>query len=518
MNASNSSGEAKWIACPDTTCSTRPARRPWATFGFGVHLHQKGALRRQGVDRLCWQFHMHLASCYRVECSRRQNPTPGQSGKSSGRAQVSLRFLSGGCPTDRGWSDGRGVAGGLGQRMCVAWGSDGPPAPKVFAVLRLLVAQAGQLVTKEALLEAVWPETVVSDAVLTSCIGELRKVLGETAQAPRFIQTVHRRGYRFIGHLPLSPRPPSHRRLLSPRRCPPPLLVGRERELTHLHQWLERVRQGARQTVFLTGEPGLGKTTVVNAFVEDAAGAGMCGWRAGSVSSTTARAKPTCRSWRRWAGCVENLRARRSCRCWNSRPPRGWPRCPRCSARRRSRRCSAGSWGHPAAHVAGVGRGGRGADGQPPAPAGAGGSALGRLCHAGPADVSGPPARTLPAAHSGDLSARRGAAAWASLADGQTGIGAARPGGGTAPGVAHGRGRRAVSGAPVRRWGGPLAPPVRTARAAHVPAHGRSSALHGDDCRASAPPWGAPGGGRAVGGAARGRRGGPGSAGEHARR
>src|SRR5436309_3880664 len=50
--------------------------------------------------------------------------------KGSGFSQVSLRFLSPGCPTDRGWSDGRGVAGGLGQRMCVAWGGDGPPAPQ----------------------------------------------------------------------------------------------------------------------------------------------------------------------------------------------------------------------------------------------------------------------------------------------------------------------------------------------------------------------------------------------------
>ena len=117
--------------------------------------------------------------------------------------------------------------------------------PKVFAVLRLLVAQAGQLVTKEALLEAVWPEAVVSDAVLTSCMGELRKVLGETAQAPRFIQTVHRRGYRFIGHLPavapsaVPPSPPSPPRATAP----PPLLVGRERELTRLHQWLAQLPQ-----------------------------------------------------------------------------------------------------------------------------------------------------------------------------------------------------------------------------------------------------------------------------------
>src|SRR5262245_49239419 len=73
--------------------------------------------------------------------------------------------------------------------------------PKTLAVLHLLMEQVGQLVTKDALLEAVWPEAVVSDAVLTVCIGELRKALRDSAQAPRFIQTVHRRGYRFIGHL-----------------------------------------------------------------------------------------------------------------------------------------------------------------------------------------------------------------------------------------------------------------------------------------------------------------------------
>jgi predicted ATPase len=144
----------------------------------------------------------------------------------------------------------------------------------VFAVLRLLVAQTGQLVTKEALLQAVWPDTVVSEAVLTTCIGELRKVLGDTAQAPRFIQTVHRRGYRFIGHLPTGT--PSALPLGSPHLAPasPSLLVGREGVLAHLRQWLAHVRQGARQVVWLTGEPGIGKTTVVNAFVEAAAAEG----------------------------------------------------------------------------------------------------------------------------------------------------------------------------------------------------------------------------------------------------
>src|SRR5215510_15351535 len=149
--------------------------------------------------------------------------------------------------------------------------------PKVFAVLRLLVEHAGQLVTKEALLEAVWPEMAVSETVLTNCIGELRKVLGETAQAPRFIQTVHRRGYRFMGQLPTvtAPAPPASAPALplppAAPPVPPPLCVGREGVLAQLHRWLTHVRQGARHIVWLTGEPGIGKTTVVNAFVAQAA-------------------------------------------------------------------------------------------------------------------------------------------------------------------------------------------------------------------------------------------------------
>ena len=70
--------------------------------------------------------------------------------------------------------------------------------PKAFDVLRYLVTHADRLVTKDTLLDAVWPETAVSDVVVRVAIGELRRVLGDTAQAPRFIATVHRRGYRFV--------------------------------------------------------------------------------------------------------------------------------------------------------------------------------------------------------------------------------------------------------------------------------------------------------------------------------
>ena len=65
---------------------------------------------------------------------------------------------------------------------------------KAFAVLR-------HLVTKDDLFQAVWPETVVSDAALTSCIKELRELLRDQAQERRYIETVHRQGFRFIGQL-----------------------------------------------------------------------------------------------------------------------------------------------------------------------------------------------------------------------------------------------------------------------------------------------------------------------------
>src|SRR5262245_379086 len=65
--------------------------------------------------------------------------------------------------------------------------------PKTFDVLRHLVAHAGRLVTKAALLDACWHDTVVGDAALTVCIAELRKALGDSADASRLIATVHRR-------------------------------------------------------------------------------------------------------------------------------------------------------------------------------------------------------------------------------------------------------------------------------------------------------------------------------------
>ena len=79
-----------------------------------------------------------------------------------------------------------------------------PLRPKTFAVLRCLLAHPGQLVSKAALLDAVWPETTVNDVALMICIRELRQAFGDDPRAPRFIETMHRRGYRFVGDLPVT--------------------------------------------------------------------------------------------------------------------------------------------------------------------------------------------------------------------------------------------------------------------------------------------------------------------------
>ena len=79
--------------------------------------------------------------------------------------------------------------------------------PKAFNVLHYLVTHPDRLVPKDALLDAVWPETAISDAVVRIAIGEVRRALGDMAQAPRFIATVHRRGYRFLASVTVADPP-----------------------------------------------------------------------------------------------------------------------------------------------------------------------------------------------------------------------------------------------------------------------------------------------------------------------
>jgi len=149
--------------------------------------------------------------------------------------------------------------------------------PRAFAVLRYLAEHAGRLVTKDEFFTAVWRDAVVSEAALASCIRDLRRALRDSSRAPRYIQTVHRRGFRFIGPLAASapaPAPPSPASpcLDATAAAPTPVLVGREAPLARLRARLASAMAGRRQLVFVTGEPGIGKTALVEAFLSQVAG------------------------------------------------------------------------------------------------------------------------------------------------------------------------------------------------------------------------------------------------------
>jgi DNA-binding winged helix-turn-helix (wHTH) protein/tetratricopeptide (TPR) repeat protein len=157
-----------------------------------------------------------------------------------------------------------------------------PLTPKAFDVLSYLVQHAGQLVTKDELLKSLWSDSFVGDSVLKVCILEIRKALGDQAAAPKFIETVHRRGYRFIGPIDDLPSTGNVLKRQKERRekagsLPRPEIpkiggfVGRDSVLQRLRDCLAKALRGERQTVFITGEAGIGKTTLLNAFVESLA-------------------------------------------------------------------------------------------------------------------------------------------------------------------------------------------------------------------------------------------------------
>lgn len=134
--------------------------------------------------------------------------------------------------------------------------------PKALALLHLLVRQAGAVVSKREIWDEVWPGVIVTDAALTVCMTEVRRALGDDARNPRYLATVARRGYRFIATVSLRDGPAS----LPGADGESPPIVGRETELEALGRALADVGSGQRRAVFVVGEPGIGKTTLLDAF------------------------------------------------------------------------------------------------------------------------------------------------------------------------------------------------------------------------------------------------------------
>ncbi|HMJ12510.1 MAG TPA: AAA family ATPase [Polyangiaceae bacterium] len=143
--------------------------------------------------------------------------------------------------------------------------------PLVLRLLAVLVESAGELVSKEELFAHVWGARAVSENVMTVAMARLRKALGQSAMQREFISTLHGRGYRFVRPVsrreaPLEPSVATARPSL--RGAP---FVGRERVLERLRIKVEEARRASGGVCAVSGEPGIGKTSVLEVLEKEAA-------------------------------------------------------------------------------------------------------------------------------------------------------------------------------------------------------------------------------------------------------
>jgi DNA-binding winged helix-turn-helix (wHTH) protein/tetratricopeptide (TPR) repeat protein len=159
--------------------------------------------------------------------------------------------------------------------------------PKTWALLCYLVERPGRLATKQAVLDALWPDVAVNDAAVANCISELRAALGDDRRRPRYIEVAHRRGYRWIAPVQeeSSEQPATPSTAARPRTH---FALGREAELQQLNAAFAHARSRERQIVFVTGEAGIGKTTLVDEFTK------VLGVRGLGVGDAPPRTLATC--------------------------------------------------------------------------------------------------------------------------------------------------------------------------------------------------------------------------------
>src|SRR5215470_2237157 len=134
--------------------------------------------------------------------------------------------------------------------------------PKAFDVLRYLVEHSERLVTQDEILETLWSETYVNPEVIKKYVLEIRKVLGDNPDKPAFVVTFPKRGYQFVA-------PVTDEVVAEPSDAMTQHsgnIVGREAALSALDRFLDRAMRNQRQIIFVTGEAGIGKTTLVDAF------------------------------------------------------------------------------------------------------------------------------------------------------------------------------------------------------------------------------------------------------------
>lgn len=149
------------------------------------------------------------------------------------------------------------------------WRGDVPVAlqPRPLALLCYLVERPGVVIGSTELLARVWSGTFVTRAVLKVAVRALRAALGDDATAPRYVETVGREGYRFIGAQELLAQPGAG----AVQPAAPPALVGRRIELARLRMLLRQAAAGRRGALLVSGEAGIGKTALIEQGLAEAA-------------------------------------------------------------------------------------------------------------------------------------------------------------------------------------------------------------------------------------------------------
>ncbi|MBI4517582.1 MAG: AAA family ATPase [Deltaproteobacteria bacterium] len=157
-----------------------------------------------------------------------------------------------------------------------------PVQPKVFNLLAYLIRQRERVVTKEELLEKLWPGECVSDWSLSTCVRAVRSAVADDGAAQQIVKTFHGRGYRFVAAVDELDRPRDRQeRSLAPAAQRGPLerrtaevFVGRRFEMNQLHATLDAALAGHGRLVMLVGEPGIGKTRTAEELATHAEGRG----------------------------------------------------------------------------------------------------------------------------------------------------------------------------------------------------------------------------------------------------
>jgi DNA-binding winged helix-turn-helix (wHTH) protein/tetratricopeptide (TPR) repeat protein/energy-coupling factor transporter ATP-binding protein EcfA2 len=145
--------------------------------------------------------------------------------------------------------------------------------PQVLEVLAYLVRHRDRVVPRTELLDQIWGSRFVSDSALASRVKAARRAVGDSGRQQAVIRTVHGRGYQFLAPVQEQAQEPHTEAAEVPDPpstgvAPPAgvVPVGREAELERLGQLHNLAEQGRRQVVLVTGEPGIGKSTLVEAF------------------------------------------------------------------------------------------------------------------------------------------------------------------------------------------------------------------------------------------------------------